>query len=41
MQRAIAARNLNHAQIGLLAGGLIKYFMAAIIVLPELHYMES
>ena len=34
MQRAIAARNLNHAQIGLLAGGLIKYFMAAIIVLP-------
>ena len=34
MQRAIAARNLKHAQIGLLAGGLIKYFMAAIIVLP-------
>ena len=34
MQRAIAARNLNHAQIGLLTGGLIKYFMAAIIVLP-------
>ena len=34
MQRAIAARNLNHAQIGLLAGGLIKYFMAVIIVLP-------
>ena len=34
MQRSIAARNLNHAQIGLLAGGLIKYFMAAIIVLP-------
>ena len=34
MQRAIAARNLNHAQIGLLAGGLIKYFMAIIIVLP-------
>ena len=34
MQRAIAARNLNHAQIGLLAGGLIKYFMAIIIILP-------
>ena len=34
MQRAIAARNLKHAQIGLLAGGLLKYFMAAIIVLP-------
>ncbi|MAW09209.1 MAG: hypothetical protein CBD60_03230 [Flavobacteriaceae bacterium TMED200] len=34
MQRAIAAKSLNHAQVGLLAGGLIKYFMAAIIVLP-------
>ena len=34
MQRAIAARNLKHAQIGLLAGGLIKYFMAIVIVLP-------
>ena len=34
MQRAIAARNLKHAQIGLLAGGLLKYFMAAIIILP-------
>jgi len=34
MQRAIAARNLAHAQSGLMIGGLIKYFMAVIIVIP-------
>jgi SSS family solute:Na+ symporter len=34
MQRAIAAKNLTHAQSGLMLGGLIKYFMAIIIVIP-------
>ena len=34
MQRAIAAKNLAHAQSGLMLGGLIKYFMAVIIVIP-------
>jgi len=34
MQRAIAAKNLAHAQSGLMLGGLIKYFMAIIIVIP-------
>lgn len=34
MQRAIAAKNLSHAQSGLMLGGLIKYFMAVIIVVP-------
>lgn len=34
MQRAIAARSLAHAQAGLMAGGLIKYFMAVLIVIP-------
>jgi SSS family solute:Na+ symporter len=34
LQRALAAKNLFHAQIGLLVGGFLKYFMAAIIILP-------
>ena len=34
MQRAIAAKNLAHAQSGLMMGGLIKYLMAVIIVIP-------
>lgn len=34
MQRALAAKNLRHAQVGLLTGGVIKYFMAIIIVVP-------
>ena len=34
MQRAIAAKNLYHAQSGLMIGGVIKYFMAIIIVIP-------
>ena len=34
MQRAIAAKNLTHAQSGLMIGGVIKYFMAIIIVIP-------
>ncbi len=34
MQRALAAKNVAHAQTGLMLGGLIKYFMAVIIVVP-------
>ena len=34
MQRSLAAKNLREAQIGLMAGGVMKYFMAVIIVIP-------
>ena len=34
VQRSLAAKNIRHAQIGLMVGGLMKYVMAAIIVLP-------
>tara|TARA_B100000795_G_scaffold268798_1_gene256547 strand:+ start:1667 stop:3211 length:1545 start_codon:yes stop_codon:yes gene_type:complete len=34
MQRSIAAKNLKHAQAGLMVGGVLKYFMAVIIILP-------
>ena len=34
MQRALAAKSLGHAQAGLLVGGVIKYFMAVIIIIP-------
>lgn len=34
MQRALAAKSVGHAQAGLLAGGLIKYMMAVIIIIP-------
>jgi len=34
IQRSLAAKNLKEAQKGLLAGGLIKYFMAILIVIP-------
>ena len=34
MQRAIAAKSLSQAQTGLMMGGLIKYLMAIIIVVP-------
>ena len=34
MQRALAARNIKHAQVGLIAGGFIKYIMAIIIIIP-------
>ena len=34
MQRALAAKSVAHAQAGLLAGGLIKYLMAILIVIP-------
>jgi len=34
VQRSLAAKNLKHAQIGLMVGGLMKYVMAIIIVVP-------
>ena len=34
MQRALAAKSTMHAQTGLMFGGLIKYFMAVIIIVP-------
>ena len=34
MQRAIAAKNLSHAQSGLMIGGFLKYLMAIVIVIP-------
>lgn len=34
MQRSLAARSLREAQTGLLVGGLIKYVMAVLIVIP-------
>ena len=34
MQRALAAKSIAHAQAGLLAGGLIKYMMAILIIIP-------
>ena len=34
MQRALAAKSVTHAQTGLMVGGLIKYFMAIIIIVP-------
>jgi SSS family solute:Na+ symporter len=34
MQRSLAAKSLRHAQIGLMAGGVMKYVMAVLIVVP-------
>lgn len=34
VQRSLAARSLKEAQIGLLAGGVLKYFMAVLIIIP-------
>ena len=34
MQRSLAAKNLKEAQIGLMVGGVMKYFMAVLIVIP-------
>jgi SSS family solute:Na+ symporter len=34
LQRALAARSLRDAQVGLLVGGLFKYLTAALIILP-------
>ena len=36
LQRALAAKSIRHAQIGLLASGVLKYLMAAIIVVPSI-----
>ena len=34
IQRALAAKSIAHAQTGLMVGGLIKYLMAVLIVVP-------
>lgn len=34
MQRSLAAKNLRHAQVGLMVGGVMKYVMAVLIVIP-------
>ena len=34
VQRSLAAKNIRHAQIGLMVGGLMKYVMALIIIIP-------
>lgn len=34
MQRSLAAKNLKEAQIGLMVGGVLKYVMAVLIVVP-------
>lgn len=34
MQRSIAAKSLKEAQVGLMVGGLMKYVMAVVIVIP-------
>lgn len=34
LQRALAAKSRYHAQVGLIVGGLLKYLMALIIVVP-------
>ena len=34
LQRSLAAKSLKHAQVGLMVGGLMKYLMAVIIVVP-------
>jgi len=34
IQRSLAARSLRDAQVGLMVGGVMKYFMAVIIIVP-------
>ncbi len=34
VQRSLAAKSLKEAQIGLMVGGVMKYFMAIIIIIP-------
>lgn len=34
MQRSLAAKNLREAQVGLMVGGVMKYVMAVLIVVP-------
>ena len=36
LQRSLAARSLKDAQIGLLVGGFLKYFVAALIIIPPI-----
>ena len=36
LQRALAAKNLFHAQMGLVAGGFLKYLVAVIIIVPAI-----
>ena len=36
LQRALAAKSLAHAQIGLLVGGVFKYLMVLIIIVPAI-----
>ncbi|MBT8492742.1 MAG: sodium/solute symporter [Deltaproteobacteria bacterium] len=36
LQRALAARSLRHAQVGLLVGGLFKYLMVLILIIPAI-----
>ena len=34
LQRALAAKSLKHAQVGLLMGGVLKYLIALIVIIP-------
>ena len=36
LQRSLAARSLKDAQIGLIAGGFLKYIFAALIIIPPI-----
>ncbi len=36
LQRSLAAKNLRHAQVGLMVGALFKYLMAFIIIVPAI-----
>lgn len=36
LQRALAAKDLRNAQVGLLVGGILKYFVATIIIIPAI-----
>lgn len=36
LQRSLAARSLRDAQLGLIAGGFLKYFVAALIIIPPI-----
>ncbi|MEE9167271.1 MAG: sodium/solute symporter [Candidatus Neomarinimicrobiota bacterium] len=36
LQRALAARSLKDAQLGLVVGGFLKYFVAALIIIPPI-----
>ena len=36
LQRSLAARSLRDAQVGLVVGGFLKYFVAALIIIPPI-----